>query len=186
VEKGFDILIEAFARVSARHPDWALVIAGEGPLGVQLREQAGRTGCADRIEFAGVVRKPEALLHDSEIFVLSSRHEGFPNALLEGMACGCCVIAADCHSGPAEIITAGVDGVLVPVEDVGALAAALDTLMANGVETRRLGAAAALSAERFRADDIAERWLRLLRPLAGRAGVLAVQSEGQPQSVSER
>ncbi len=165
-EKGFDILIEAFARASARHPDWSLVIAGEGPLAGSLREQADRTSCADRIVFAGLVRKPEELLAHSEIFALSSRLEGFPNALVEAMACGCCVIATDCPSGPAEIITDDVDGVLVPVGNVEAFQASLEAMMASGADRRRLGAAAAVSAERFRAEGIAEQWIRLLRSVS--------------------
>lgn len=150
-EKGFDILIEAFERASTPHPDWSLVIVGEGPLASTLRAQADGTHCAGRIEFAGLIRTPEELLADSEIFALSSRLEGFPNALVEAMACGCCVIATDCPSGPAEIITGGIDGVLVPVENVEALARSLDALMTSGADRRRLGAAAAASAERFRA-----------------------------------
>jgi glycosyltransferase involved in cell wall biosynthesis len=175
-EKGFDILIEAFARVQPRHPGWTLVIAGEGPLGGPLREQAGRAGVADRIEFTGLIRNPETLLADSEILVLASRREGFPNALLEGMACGCSVIATDCRSGPSEIIAPGIDGVLVPVENVNALADALDALMTDDAGRRRLGAAAALSAERFRAHGIAEQWIRLLTSVSGRSAAPAVST----------
>ena len=184
-EKGFDILIESFARASTGHADWSLVIAGEGPLASTLREQADRTRCADRIVFAGLVRKPEELLADSEIFTLSSRVEGFPNALVEAMACGCCVIATDCPSGPAEIITSEVDGVLVPVENVEALASSLDALMTNGADRRRLGAAAAASAERFRSGGIAEHWIRLLKSVSEKAGVLAPSTADEPQFARE-
>jgi GalNAc-alpha-(1->4)-GalNAc-alpha-(1->3)-diNAcBac-PP-undecaprenol alpha-1,4-N-acetyl-D-galactosaminyltransferase len=171
-EKGFDILIEAFARVSLDHPEWSLVIGGEGPLAGRLREHADRTCCAERIQLAGLVRQPEALLAGSEIFVLSSRYEGFPNALLEGMACGCGVIATDCRSGPAEIINPGVDGVLVAVEHVEALAAALDALMTDEVGRRRLGTAAAAAAERFRPEGIARLWLGLLTAAAERSPLI--------------
>ena len=168
-QKGFDTLISAFDQAAACHPDWSLVIAGQGPLDGALRAQALATRCADRIEFAGLLQRPEELLGGSEMFVLSSRFEGFPNALVEGMACGCSVIATDCPSGPAEILTSGVDGVLVPVDDVDALAASLAALMADDAARQRLSAAAVKSAERFRLDGIADRWIRLLRSVSAEA-----------------
>jgi GalNAc-alpha-(1->4)-GalNAc-alpha-(1->3)-diNAcBac-PP-undecaprenol alpha-1,4-N-acetyl-D-galactosaminyltransferase len=172
-QKGFDTLIAAFNSAAARHPDWSLVIAGQGPLEGALRAQALSTSCADRIEFAGLLRKPEELLARSEMFVLSSRFEGFPNALVEAMACGCAAISTNCPSGPAEIITSGVDGTLVPVDDVAGLAGSLEALMADDAERRRLGAAAAKSAERFRLDGVADRWIGLLRSVSpGRRNVL--------------
>lgn len=180
-EKGYDALIEAFERASVGHPDWSLVIAGEGPLADTLRTQADRTRCADRIELAGLVRTPEALLAESEIFVLSSRREGFPNALLEAMASGCCVISTDCRSGPAEIISDGIDGVLVQVDNVEALASKLDALMTNAAERRRMGAAAAVSAERFRPERIAEQWTRLLRSVSEGTALVAPQPADDPQ-----
>jgi GalNAc-alpha-(1->4)-GalNAc-alpha-(1->3)-diNAcBac-PP-undecaprenol alpha-1,4-N-acetyl-D-galactosaminyltransferase len=184
--KGLDTLIAAFDRASARHRDWSLVIAGEGPLGDALRRQASSTRCADRIAFAGLVRNPEQLLGDSEILVLSSRFEGFPNALVEGMACGCSVISTDCPSGPAEIITNGVDGVLVPVDCVDALAGSMEALMADGTERRRLGEAAVTSAGRFQADGIAERWVRLLRSVSAAHAGCPLPAEDLPRFASER
>ncbi len=184
-QKGFDTLIAAFERAADRHPEWHLVIAGQGPLAGSLREQAERTRCADRISFAGLVTKPETLLASSEIFVLSSRFEGFPNVLLEGMACGCAAIATDCPSGPAEIVTSGVDGMLVPTDDVGAMARSLGALMSDPASRARLGAAAMVSVERFRVDRVAEHWTRLLRSLPGRR-VAAARRAGEPRIVPER
>jgi GalNAc-alpha-(1->4)-GalNAc-alpha-(1->3)-diNAcBac-PP-undecaprenol alpha-1,4-N-acetyl-D-galactosaminyltransferase len=185
-EKGFDLLIEAFARASADHPDWSLVIAGAGRLDSALREQADRTPCADRVTFPGLVTQPEELLAASEIFVLSSRLEGFPNALVEAMACGCSVIATDCRSGPAEIITDDVDGILAAVGDIDAIAKTLDELMSSVATRARLGTAAAQSAERFRAERIAEQWIRLLESVSAGTTVLAPPPADSPQFSLER
>jgi len=185
-QKGFDTLIAAFDRATAGHPDWSLVIAGEGPLEADLRAQAGRCRAADRITLAGLVGNPEELLGESAIFVLSSRFEGFPNALVEGMACGCAVIATDCPSGPAEIITPGVDGLLVPVDDVAALSASIQALVANESERRRLGAASAASVERLRAHRIAEEWLGLFTSVSAEGRRRRLYPADGPQLASER
>jgi len=177
-QKGFDTLIAAFERVAVRHHDWSLVIAGQGPLEGSLRAQALGTRCAHRITFAGLLQKPEELLAASEVFVLSSRFEGFPNALIEGMACGCAVIATDCPSGPAEILTPGVDGLLVPVDDVEALAASLEKLMAGEIGPRALGDAAMVSAQRYRSNAIADEWIRLLTSVSSRAAALDIARSG--------
>jgi glycosyltransferase involved in cell wall biosynthesis len=83
------------------------------------------------------------------------------------MACGCAVLSTDCNSGPAEIITDGKDGVLVPVDDTEALATAMSRLMAEPGTRARLGAAAAASADRFRAEAIAGRWAALFAAVTG-------------------
>jgi glycosyltransferase involved in cell wall biosynthesis len=185
-EKGFDVLIDAFDRAASRRPEWTLMIAGEGKLGPALRAQADRTSCADRIQLAGLIARPHELLADTEVFAMSSHFEGFPNALLEGMACGCAVVSTDCPSGPAEIVTSGVDGLLVAPHDAAALAQALESLMASDIDRARLGAAAARSAERFRADAIAERWLQALRSVLGRDASPAVSAADVPPLASER
>ena len=96
------------------------------------------------------------------------------------------VIATDCPSGPAEIITNGIDGLLVPVDNVEALAGSLDALMTNGADRTRLGAAAAKSAERFRVDGIAERWIGLVRSASAEAAGVARPAVDEPQFAPER
>jgi glycosyltransferase involved in cell wall biosynthesis len=181
--KGFDLLIDAFDRVAAGREDWTLEIAGEGPLETKLREQAARTRCAARIRFAGLVERSDEFLRSAEMFVLSSRVEGFPNALVEAMACGCAVIAADCPSGPAEIVDDAVDGVLVASGDAGALAAAMARLMDGDEDRRRLGRAAAKSAGRFQLEAIGRRWIGLL---AGASGARVTPQAESPRFAAER
>jgi GalNAc-alpha-(1->4)-GalNAc-alpha-(1->3)-diNAcBac-PP-undecaprenol alpha-1,4-N-acetyl-D-galactosaminyltransferase len=162
-EKGFDLLIDAFSRVAITHPDWTLEIVGEGPQRAELQELIDAKHLSDRIRLSGWTEQPGAVLRRSEIFVLPSRYEGFPNALLEAMACGAAVIAFDCDSGPAEIVRHDIDGLLVPAEDVAALAAALDRLLGDPDERRRLAERAAEVIDRFSPDRVFELWEAVLR-----------------------
>lgn len=104
-------------------------------------------------------------MRDSAVYVLASRYEGFPNALLEAMACGCAVIATDCEAGPAEIITTGVNGLLVPPESVPDLAAALEHLMRDSDLRHGLASAALGVREEYAVAKIANDWVGLLTPV---------------------
>jgi glycosyltransferase involved in cell wall biosynthesis len=161
-EKGFDLLIEAFARIAEAFGDWLVTIYGEGPERPRLERMVAVRGLQGRVSMPGRTSEPELALSRAEAFVLPSRYEGFPNALLEAMACGLPVVAFDCDSGPAEIITHGHNGLLVPGGDVSALAAALGQVLASGAERERLGQNARAVADRFAVDPIIERWSRLL------------------------
>jgi glycosyltransferase involved in cell wall biosynthesis len=148
-QKGFDTLIRAVAllRTPAR-----LVIVGEGPRAGELLDLAERSGIVDRVSLAGFRANPYPLLRTAAVFVLSSRYEGFPNALLEAMALGVPVVATRCSTGPEEIVSHGVNGLLVPVDDPAAIAAGVDRLLADQTFRERLGRAAQ---QRARSFDIA-------------------------------
>lgn len=120
-QKGFDILIRAFAEVR-RKVFARLIVLGSGELKGELEALAHRLGVEDYVTLVGFVSNPWAYMARSDAFVLSSRWEGFGNVIVEAMACGTPVIAADCDYGPGEIITHGKNGLLVPVEDVESLA----------------------------------------------------------------
>ncbi|WP_324827748.1 glycosyltransferase family 4 protein [Qipengyuania zhejiangensis] len=157
-QKGFDRLIDAFARVADDHPSWRLIIWGEGPLRQQLERQASRTGLADRITFPGVSDRPAGWIEDTGIYVLSSRYEGFPNALLEAMQGGLPVIAFDCPYGPADIVTDHRDGLLVPEGDVDLLGQAIGKLMANREISTRFAASAREKAAHYAPSQIVSKW----------------------------
>jgi glycosyltransferase involved in cell wall biosynthesis len=166
-QKGFDLLIDAFGRLAADFPDWGLVILGEGSLRPKLSAQIEALGLGDRIHMPGVTASPAATLRRGDLFVLSSRYEGFGLALVEAMAVGLPVVAADCPSGPAEIVHPGEDGLLVPAENVSALAGAMAQLMSDPAERRRLGENARAVAQRFGLNTVMQSWEQVIDACLG-------------------
>ena len=100
-QKGFDLLLDAYARSRIAEDGWSLVLLGEGPERERLERMADALGVASRVRFAGTTNEPRRWMDRCGIFVLSSRFEGFPNVLLEAMATEAC-IAFDCPSGPSR------------------------------------------------------------------------------------
>jgi GalNAc-alpha-(1->4)-GalNAc-alpha-(1->3)-diNAcBac-PP-undecaprenol alpha-1,4-N-acetyl-D-galactosaminyltransferase len=161
-EKGFDLLVEAFARAARGNPGWSLTVVGEGPERPRLEALARALRIDDRCRLPGRTGDPAARLAAAHAFALPSRREGFPNALLEAMACGLPAAAFACPSGPAEIITDGRDGLLVPPGSVAGLAAALDRLMGSPDLRARLGERAREVAVRFAPGRVLAGWSALL------------------------
>jgi GalNAc-alpha-(1->4)-GalNAc-alpha-(1->3)-diNAcBac-PP-undecaprenol alpha-1,4-N-acetyl-D-galactosaminyltransferase len=157
-QKGFDLLITAFAKIQHDYPDWHLTILGEGESRVELEALRAEFQLIDRVHLPGKVTNVHDYLRQADIFVMSSRCEGFPNALCEAMACGLPVISTDCLSGPREIITNGVDGILVATEDVEALAMGLEKLMSDPAKRQQLAHAAPQILERFGLDRVLNMW----------------------------
>jgi GalNAc-alpha-(1->4)-GalNAc-alpha-(1->3)-diNAcBac-PP-undecaprenol alpha-1,4-N-acetyl-D-galactosaminyltransferase len=165
-EKGFDLLLPAFARIADRHQEWSLTIIGSGPLQSQLERQSQGLGLNQRVHFTGQLTDPFSILRAADLFVFSSRWETFGMALAEAMACGLPAVSFDCPDGPREIIRDGIDGVLVPPGDVDALAAVLDRLMSDSHERARLAARAPEVMERFSIKSILSLWQQLFSQLA--------------------
>jgi glycosyltransferase involved in cell wall biosynthesis len=140
-QKGFDALIAAFALVRGRVPDARLVILGEGGQRGPLGEAAERAGVAEAVTFAGHREDVRKLLAGVDVYALSSRNEGMANTLLEAMSVGVPIVATDV-SGTAEAVTDGVEALVVPPEDVAALANAIVRLLTEPALAASLGRAA--------------------------------------------
>ncbi|GAA1281339.1 hypothetical protein Psi02_37070 [Planotetraspora silvatica] len=163
--KGFDLLISAWGMVTERYPEWNLRIFGSGPWLERLDTQIRDVGLEDKVFLMGRTDRVGEELSKAGMFVLSSRSEGMPMVLLEAMSKGLPVVAFDCPTGPAEVITDGLDGRLVKAEDVDAFARTVCELIEDEQARRALGAAAARTAAAYDPADIGRRWDDLLEEL---------------------
>ena len=164
-QKGFDLLLEAWAQVADRHPTWLLRIYGDGPLETELAARSAAPDLAGRVQLMGFTPDLPQVLHRSEVFVLSSRFEGMPMVLLEAMAAGSAVVAFDCPTGPRQLIRHEHEGLLVPPNSVDDLAAAIQRVLADQVLRVDLGRNARQRARHFDPTALARRWDALLNNL---------------------
>ena len=161
-QKGVDTLLRAFALITS--VDTKLIIIGDGPERDSLKRLVSELQIESRVDFIGLERNPFKYLARCDLFVMSSRWEGFGNTLAEALACGCPVVATDCQSGPAEILENGALGRLVPVDNPDRLAESIcDALCEerNDVEKlRRIH-----RAQMFSLDSAGARYFEVLQSM---------------------
>lgn len=167
-QKGFDRLLAAWAQVLPSVPEARLRIVGDGALQGALQAQAQGLGIADRVDWVPPTPRIEDEYRAAAVFVLPSRYEGMPLALLEAQALGLPSVAFDCPTGPREIL--GEDsGVLVPAGDVQAFAQALVRLLGDPAARARMGhAAIERGRARFSPALHAQRWAALIGEVGAR------------------
>ena len=164
-EKGIDLLLQAWAEVEKRTLGWRLDVYGDGDRN-SYEQQARELGLdQSRYQLHGRTNEVEKAYVDSDLFVLSSRFEGFGMVIVEAMACGLPVVAFDCPWGPRSIISDGEDGLLAENGNVQALADNLVRLMGDESLRRSIGQAGVRNVQRFSIDKIAGRWKMLFESL---------------------
>ena len=157
-QKDHRTLLLAFERLLASHPCARLALVGDGPERAALAALADELGVAARVHVAGTVLDMEPWWSWADMCVLASRWEGFPNVLLEALAHGVPVVATDCPSGPREVVGDTGVGVLVPVGDAAAVAAAVARVVADPPDPAAVRSRASV----FALDRVVERWWRVL------------------------
>ncbi len=124
-QKDYDTLLKAYQIVAGKHPDYILEIFGGGSEEARLKQLAKQLGIENHVSFMGIQKDAIVQAADASCYVMSSKHEGMPNALMEAMAAGLPCVSTDCPNGPAELIEPGKSGLLVPVGDSEKLAEAI-------------------------------------------------------------
>ncbi|MEW2167646.1 glycosyltransferase [Streptomyces sp. NPDC007084] len=160
-QKGIDMLLDAWAEAAPQHPDWRLRIYGSGEDEEILKKQCTALGLDDSVDWMGRTSDVPGALRGGSVFVLSSRGEGFPLAVMEAMAAGVPCAAFDCAPGVHEIIRDGEDGLLATLGNTGELARRLDTLMSDKALRDAMGDAARVNVQRFTTGEVVRRWEEL-------------------------
>ena len=164
-QKGFDLLLQAWARIEEQHPDWQLAIFGDGdrmPYEKQMEELGINSS---RCHLNGPTADIQQEYANSSVFVFSSRFEGFGMVLVEAMACGLPVVSFACPCGPKDIIKDEEDGLLVENGNVEALAESLTRLMGDADFCQRMAANGKKNVQRFSIEHIAECWKELFESI---------------------
>lgn len=157
--KNFHMLIDSFALIAGDFTDENLLIYGEGELRKELQTLIHEHGLEGRVLLPGVVDDAAEVLSSAKIFVLSSDHEGLPNALMEALAMGVPCISTDCPcGGPRELISSGENGMLVSTNNSAELAEAMRTLLQDADLRERLGLEAKERAKAFQTEEIVSQW----------------------------
>lgn len=151
-QKDYPTLLRAFAKLEGGAV--CLDILGDGELGEELRKVAGELGISERVKFLGFQADPISRMQQADIFVLSSRWEGFGNVLVEAMSVGTPVVSTDCPHGPSDIIDHDITGLLVPPENPDTLATALQKMIDNPELRSRIGKAGQNRAHDFSTEKV--------------------------------
>jgi len=159
-EKGHQVLLKAFAHLQDK--EWTLHLVGDGKERESLEYLSKDLQIENRVFFHGKMQDFEHLLLGSQIFVLPSFYEGFPNSLLEAMRVGLCCVASDCIAGPSEIITNGINGLLFKPGNEVQLAELLNQLIEDKQLLNNLSKNAKLSLRRFEKNNIIQQFEKSL------------------------
>ena len=164
-EKGFDLLLESWAKIYKTHPEWRLEIYGDGDKDnyEEIRDTLGIP--ANCCILNGRTNNIEQEYLNSSIYVCSSRFEGFGMVIIEAMACGLAVVSFDCPWGPSSILAHNEDGILVEDGNTEHLADAIASLMDNPYKLKTLAEKAIVNVQRFQMDKIANQWKELFDSL---------------------
>lgn len=158
-QKGFDLLIRAFAEHTHKFPEWRLYLVGEGPEKKHLDFLAGDLGVKEKVVFCGWSTDPYIWFNQCDIFAFPSRYEGFGMTLGEALSCGVPCVSFNCQFGPSRILDDGINGYLVQQGEVEQFGKRLSELMGDNNLRDKMGAQGVRVLDKFKYKDIMLRWL---------------------------
>lgn len=161
-EKGHDYLIEAFAQSEAIRLGWTLNIIGEGVLRSKLESKINQLGLTNHVFLLGRELDVMKYLSHAGMYILSSKFEGFPNALMEALASGTPCISTDCETGPSEIIKNGENGILVKNGDVNEMSQAINIMIGNKYLRDVFSKSGPITMKQFDHSVIIQKWVNLI------------------------
>lgn len=164
-QKGFDLLIDAFALIAPSHPDWQLCIYGEGQDKFLLRQKIHDYSLESQVLLKQSTQHIAEEYIASSILVFPSRYEGFGLVLTESMECGLPCVAFDCECGPREIIADQKTGFLVKTGDIKGLADCMNKLMNDESLRKEMGKEGKLRVRQFYPEFIMEQWEQLFKDI---------------------
>lgn len=159
--KGFDLLIDSWAKIHAKYPNWSLHIYGEGSERSKLEHKIKELGISN-IKLKGQTTEICNIYDKSSFYVMSSRYEGLPMVLIEAQARGLPLISFECQSGPAEVIKDGINGILVPSNEINRLADAIERLITNPNIRLSMSNQSKFLSKRFLSSTIMNYWKKII------------------------
>lgn len=163
--KGYDLLLDVFSRLTPEHPDWNLRIIGNGPLKEKISSRIEASGLKDRVEILAPTNRIIDQYLDASIYLMTSRAEALPMVLLEAQACGLPVVSFNCETGPSDIINNNKDGYLIDCFDVELMTKKIAALCSDAELRRQFGTRGRENIGKFRPEIISRKWETLFHDL---------------------
>lgn len=163
-QKGFDLLITAWAKVAQQVPDWKVVIVGSGEEEIMLKQMAKDFAVEDSIVFAGQQKNIDTFYRQASFFCMSSRFEGLPMVLLEAQSYGLPIVAFDCDTGPAEIVQHNINGLLVESGNINGLTnSLLELINLSNIQYEKMSSNAVENSVKYSVNPILKQWLSIIK-----------------------
>ena len=167
-QKALDKLIQAWGIVCREIADWKLHLVGDGEDRAQLQKQISELGLTERVVLGRAETDMKSVYLNSSVLALSSRYEGLPMVLLEAQAAGLPIVSFECKCGPKDVLTDGVDGILVKEGNVEGMAQGLLKLIKDETLRKQMGIAAYKNSERFSEEKVMANWVELFNEVCGK------------------
>lgn len=159
-QKGYDLLIESWALIENKHPDWSLNIYGEGEDKKRLKGLI-KKHCLKKVYLKGHTSNVSQIYDSASFYVMSSRYEGLPMVLIEAQARGLPIVSFDCPTGPKEIVEDNITGLLVPSTNVNKLSEAIEKLISNVEMRQTMSNNAKETSKQFLTTEVVKTWVNL-------------------------